>query len=63
MVHPFQRSCNLDDSYEREGGLTNGNEEPYTMWYESCGLLGKWVQKNSKFSQSICRNGATWWEH
>jgi hypothetical protein len=27
MVHPSQRPCNLDDTYDWEGELTNGNEE------------------------------------
>jgi hypothetical protein len=26
-VHPSQKPCNLDDTYDWEGGLTNGNEE------------------------------------
>jgi hypothetical protein len=27
MVHPSQRPCNLDDIYDWEGGLTNGDEK------------------------------------
>jgi hypothetical protein len=27
MVHPSQRPCNLNDTYDWEGGLTNGNRE------------------------------------
>jgi hypothetical protein len=27
MVHPSQRPCNLDDIYDWEGGLMDGNEE------------------------------------
>jgi hypothetical protein len=27
MVHPSQRPCNLDDTYDWEGGLIDGDDE------------------------------------
>jgi hypothetical protein len=27
MIHPSKRPCNLDDNYDWEEGLTNGNEK------------------------------------
>jgi hypothetical protein len=59
MVHPFQRSCNLDDSYDWEGRLTDGNEEPYTMLYQVVAYWGNEFGRTKILTQSICRNGAT----
>jgi hypothetical protein len=60
MIHPSQRPCNINDTYDWEGGLTNGNEK--RLYHV---VLELWHVRKINYSririptQSICNNGAT----
>ncbi len=53
MVHPSQRPCNLDDTYDWERGLRNGDEECLYLAILELWSLGEINQKELKFLPKV----------
>ncbi len=51
MTHPSQRPYNLDDTYDWEGGLTDGDEE--CLYVPKLWLVGKISPEEFKFLPKI----------
>jgi hypothetical protein len=53
MVHPSQRPCNLDDTYDWEGGLMDGNKECVYHVVPELWLVGEVSIEELKFLPEI----------
>jgi hypothetical protein len=53
MVHPSQRPCNLDDTYDWEGGLMDGDKEHLYHAIPNLWLVEEVSLKELKFQPEV----------
>jgi hypothetical protein len=54
MAHPFQRPCNLDDTYDWEGGLIDGDKKCLYHAVPKLWLVGEVNPEELKFLFEVC---------
>jgi hypothetical protein len=54
LVHPSQIPCNLDEIYDLEGRLTNGDEKHLYHVVPKLWVVGKISQEEFKFLPKVC---------